>query len=100
MAFSENLVRKLYSAWAVCVHTNQIGRTVSGFDAVESCCVRSPASDDVSCAAVAVVGKCHFWNMTVPRAGTGNRESAGTAHVKGSVLMAGTCVFNRRRHAV
>ncbi len=35
-------------------------------------------------------GVCHFWNMTVPRAGTGNRESTGTAHVKGPVSMAGS----------
>ncbi len=33
---------------------------------------------------------CHFRNMTVPCAGTGNSESAGTAHVKGPVLMAGS----------
>jgi hypothetical protein len=33
-------------------------------------------------------GVCHFRNMTMPRAGTGNRESAGTAHVKGPVSMA------------
>ncbi len=35
-------------------------------------------------------GGCHFRNMTVPSAGTGNRESAGTVHVKGPVLMAGS----------
>jgi hypothetical protein len=35
-------------------------------------------------------GGCHFRNMTVPRAGNGNRESAGTAHVKGLVSMAGS----------
>jgi hypothetical protein len=35
-------------------------------------------------------GVCHFQNMTVPSAGTGIRESAGTAHVKGPVLMAGS----------
>jgi hypothetical protein len=35
-------------------------------------------------------GECHFRNMTVPRAGDGNRESAGTAHVKGPVSMAGS----------
>jgi hypothetical protein len=28
--------------------------------------------------------------MTVPRAGTGNRESAGTVHVKGPVSIAGS----------
>ncbi len=79
-SFSENLVRKLYSAWAECVHTDRIGSTVSCFDAVESCCVRSPAGDDVSCTAVVVCGGgCHFPNMTVPRAGTGNRESAGAS---------------------
>ncbi len=33
-------------------------------------------------------GECHFRNMTVPRAGDGNRENAGTAHVKGPVSMA------------
>jgi hypothetical protein len=30
----------------------------------------------------------YFWNMTVPRAGTWNRVSAGTAHVKGPITMA------------
>jgi hypothetical protein len=35
-----------------------------------------------------VVVGCHFWNMTVPCAGTGNSESAGTAHIKGAVSMA------------
>jgi hypothetical protein len=87
-----NSVRKLYSACAVCVRTDRIGRTVSCLDTVELCCVGSPAGDDVSCAAVAVmvgVG-VHFQNMTVPCAGTGNRESAGTANVKGPVLMAGS----------
>jgi hypothetical protein len=74
-----------------CVYTDRIGRTASCFDTVESCCVGSPTGDDVSCAAVAVgVGGCHFRNMTVPREGTGNRVSAGTAHVKGSVSMAGS----------
>jgi hypothetical protein len=33
-------------------------------------------------------GGCHFRNMTVPRAGNGDRESAGTVHVKEPVLMA------------
>jgi hypothetical protein len=33
---------------------------------------------------------CHFRNMTVSRAGNGDRESAGTAHVKGPVSMAGS----------
>ncbi len=88
-SFSENLVRKLYSAWVVCVLTDRLGRTVSCFDAVESCCVGSLAGEDIACAAVAVSG-CHFGNMTVPSAGTGNRESAGTLHVKGPVLMAGS----------
>ncbi len=69
--------------------TDRIGRTVSCLDVVESCCVGSPAGDDVSCAAFADGGECHFRNMTVPRAGTGNSESAGTAHVKGPVSMAG-----------
>jgi hypothetical protein len=35
-------------------------------------------------------GGCHFRNMTVPRAGNGDRESAGTVHVKGPVSMAGS----------
>ena len=35
-------------------------------------------------------GECHFRNMTVSGAGDGNRESAGTAHVKGPVSMAGS----------
>ncbi len=83
-------MRKLYFAWAAYVRTDRIGRTVSCLDVVESCCVGSPAGDDVSCAAVADGGECHFWNMTVPRAGTWNRESAGTAHVKGPVSMAGS----------
>jgi hypothetical protein len=56
-------------------------------DADESCCVGSPASDDVSCASVAVRGGM---SLPVPRAGTGDHESAGTAHVKGPVSMAGS----------
>ncbi len=36
-----------------------------------------------------VVG-CYFWNMTLPSAGTGNRESADMEHVKGPVSMAGS----------
>jgi hypothetical protein len=78
MVIIRNSVRKLYSAWAACVRTDRISRTVSCLDLVESCCVRSPAGDDVSCAAVAHGGGCHFLNMTVPRAGTGNRESPVT----------------------
>ncbi len=60
--------------------TDRIGRAVSCFE-VESCCVGSLACDDVSCAAVVVQvvgGGCHFLNMTVPLAGTGNSESPGT----------------------
>jgi hypothetical protein len=87
-SFSENSVRKLYSAWDACVHTDRICRIVSCFDVVESSCVGSPAGENVSCAAVADGGVCHFWNMTVPHAGTGNSESTGTAHVKGPVSMA------------
>jgi hypothetical protein len=81
-SFSGNSVTKLYSTWRACVRTDQIGRTVSCFDAVESCCAGFLGGDDVSCAAVAVV--------TVPRAGTWNRVSAGTAHVKGPISMAGS----------
>ncbi len=36
------------------------------------------------------MGVCHFRNMTVPRAGNGDRESAGTAHVMGPVSIAGS----------
>jgi hypothetical protein len=60
----ENSLRKLYSAWAACVSTDQIGRTVSCFDAVESCCVGSPAGDDVPCAAVADGGEIR--GMSLP----------------------------------
>ncbi len=63
---------------------------MSCFDAVESCCVGSPVGDDVSCAAVAVcVCVVLLPELIVPSAGTGHSESAGTAHVKGPVSMAG-----------
>jgi hypothetical protein len=65
-------LRARTGAWAACIHTDRIGRTVSCFDAVESCCVGSPADDDVSCAAVAVVwgslpehdcASCRYWEQ-------------------------------------
>jgi hypothetical protein len=68
-----------------------MGRLVSSFDALEACCVVSPAGDDVSCEGGWVgLGWCQFSNMAVPHVVAWNRVSGGTAQVQGPISIAGS----------